>query len=75
VNLVAQKLKRCAEESIAWAPRRELQFDTAKTEAVHFTRRRGHRKRLHSKLTAKARVGGGFGQFILNKEATRWLGS
>ena len=75
MNLVAQKLKRCAEESIAWAPRRELQFDTAKTEAVHFTRRRGHRKRLHSKLTAKARVGGGFGQFILNKEATRWLGS
>jgi len=75
VNLLAQKLKRCAEKSIAWAPRRELQFDTAKTEAVHFTSRRGHRKPLYSILTAKTRVGGGFVQFIFNKEATRWLGS
>ena len=36
------------------------------------TRRRGHRKHLRPKLTAKIRVGNGSIQF--NAQATRWLG-
>jgi hypothetical protein len=62
----------CAAESIEWASRRDLQFDTAKTEAALFTRRRGHKKHLRPKLTAKIKVGNGFVQF--NEEVTRWLG-
>jgi hypothetical protein len=72
VNQVVRKLEACAAESIEWASRRDLQFDTAKTEAALFTRRRGHKKHLRPKLTAKIKVGDGFVRF--NKEATRWLG-
>jgi len=42
------------------------------TEAALLTRRRGHRKHLRPKLTAKIRVGNGSIQF--NAQATRWLG-
>jgi len=52
VNHVLSILERCAEKSFQWASRRGLQFDTAKTEAALFTRRRGHRKHLRPKLTA-----------------------
>jgi hypothetical protein len=72
VNQVVEKLELCAAESIEWASRRDLQFDTPKTEAALFTRRRGHQKHLRPKLTAKIKVGDGFVRF--NKEATRWLG-
>jgi len=72
VNQVVRKLEACARESIDWAERRELEFDTAKTEAVLFTRRRGHKKHLRPKPTAMIRVGNGYIKF--NKEATRWLG-
>jgi hypothetical protein len=72
VSQVVRKLESCARESIDWAERRELEFDTAKTEAALVTRRRGHKKHLRPKLTAKIRVGNGFVRF--NKEATRWLG-
>jgi len=47
VNQVDEKLEACTAESIEWASRRDLQFDTAKTEAALFTRRRGHKKHLH----------------------------
>jgi hypothetical protein len=57
VNHVIPILERCAAKSIEWASRRGLQFDTAKTEAALFTRRRGHRKHLRPQLTAKIRVG------------------
>jgi hypothetical protein len=72
VNQVVEKLEACAAESIEWASRRDLQFDTAKTEAALFTRRRGHKKHLRPTLTAKIKVGDAFVRF--NKEATRWLG-
>jgi hypothetical protein len=42
INQVVSKLEECAAKSIAWASRRGLQFDTAKTEAALFTHRRGH---------------------------------
>jgi hypothetical protein len=72
VNQVVEKLEACAAESIVRASRRDLQFDTAKTEAALFTRRRGLKKHLRPKLAAKIKVGDGFVRF--NKEATRWLG-
>jgi len=72
VNQVIGKLEACVRVSIDWAERWELEFDTAKTKAALFTRRRGHKKHLRLKLTAKVRVGNGFVRF--NREATRWLG-
>ena len=72
VNQVVTIHQRCAPKSIEWASRRGLQFDTAKTEAALFTRRRGHKKHLRPKLTAKIRVGDGFIPF--NSQATCWLG-
>jgi len=57
VYYVISILERCAAKSIAWAGSRGLLVDTAKTEAALFTRRRGHRKHLRPKLTAKIRVG------------------
>jgi hypothetical protein len=59
VNHVVSILERCAAKSFKRASRRGLQFDTAKTEAALFTRRRGHRKHPRPKLTAKIRVGSG----------------
>ena len=72
INHVISILARCAAKSIEWANRRGVQFDTAKTEAALFTRRRGHRKHLRPKLTAKIRVGSGIIRF--NTQATRCLG-
>jgi len=72
VNQVVRKLQACARESIDWAERRELEIDTAETEAALFTRMRGHKGHLRPKLAAKIRVGNGFIKF--NKDATRWLG-
>ena len=72
VNQVVRKLEACSPEGIEWASRRDLQFDTAQTEAALFTCRRGHKKHLRPKLTAKIKVGDGFVRF--NKEATRLLG-
>ena len=72
VNQVVTILERWAGKSIAWASRRGLHFDIAKMDAPLFTRKRGHKKHLWPKLTAKITVGNGFIQF--NKEATHWLG-
>jgi hypothetical protein len=72
VNHVVTILERCAAKSFEWASTRGLQFNTAKTEAALFTRRRGYTKHLWPKLTAKIRVGNGTIQ--LNTQATRWLG-
>jgi len=72
VNHDFSTLERCAAQSIEWARRRGLQCDTAKKEAAIFTRRRGHRKHLRPKLTAKTRVGSGSIPF--NAQATGWLG-
>jgi len=72
VNQVVMILERCAVKSIEWAGRRGLQFDTAKMAAALFTRRRGHKKHLRPKLTAKIKLCDGFIWF--NRQATRWLG-
>ena len=72
VNHVISILPRCAEKSIEWASRRGLHFDTAKTEAALFTRRRGHQKYLRPTQTAKIRVGNESVWF--KAQATRWLG-
>jgi hypothetical protein len=72
VTLVVRKLEACPAETIEWASRRDLQFDTAKTEAALFTCRRGHKNHLRLKLTAKIKVADGFVRF--NKDVTRWLG-
>jgi len=72
VNQVVQQLEACAAESIECDSRRDLQFDTAKTEAALFTRRKGRKKHLRPKLTSKIKVGNSFIRF--NKEATEWLG-
>jgi len=69
---VVRTLESGTRESLNWAERRELEFHSAKTEAAHFTRRRGHKKHLHPKLTAQIRVGNGFLRFI--KKATQGLG-
>jgi len=53
VNQVVQKLEACAAQSIEGACRRDLQFDTAKTEASIFTLRKGHKKHLRPKPRAK----------------------
>jgi hypothetical protein len=71
VNQVITKLGQCATKSLDWASWRGLQFHTAKTEAALCTRKRGHKKDLQAKLTAKIRVGDVFIRF--NKEATHWL--
>jgi len=60
VNQVVKKHEACASESIEWASRRDLQFDSAKTEAALFTRRGGHKKHLRPRLTTNIKVGDGF---------------
>jgi hypothetical protein len=72
VNHVVSILERCAAMSIEWVRRRGLQFDTARTEAALFTRRRGHRKHLRPKQTTKKRV---VNESVpSNAQETRWLG-
>ena len=72
VNHVVSILERCAARSIEWVTRQGLQFDTAKTQAALFMRRRGHRSNLRPKLTEMIRVGSGVIRF--NTQATRCLG-
>jgi len=72
VNQVVTTLERCAAKSIDWANRQGLQMNTAKTEAVLFTCRQGHKNDLWPKLTAKIKVGNKFIPF--NKQASRCLG-
>lgn len=72
MNQVIRKVEACAAESIKWASRRDLKFDTAKTEASLFTPMRGHKKHHWPNLNDNINVGNCFVRFI--KEATRWLG-
>jgi len=69
VDQVVEKLETCAAQIIEWPSRRNLLFDTTKTEAALFTCRRGQKTHLRPKLTAKIKVGNGFARF--NKEATQ----
>jgi len=63
MNQVVRKLEASAVENIEWRSRRDIQFDTAKTEAEVSTSRRGHKQHLRTKLTAKIKVGDGFLRF------------
>jgi len=72
VNQLVWTLEACAAQSIESARRRDLQFDTAKTDAALLTRRRSHQTHLQPKLSAKIKVGDGFVRF--NQVATRWPG-
>jgi len=72
INQVVMILERCAAQSIEWAGRQGLHFDTAHTETAPFTPSPGHKKHLRPKLTAKIRVGDRFIWF--NRQATHWLG-
>jgi hypothetical protein len=60
VTKVVERLEACTAESIEWPSRRFPQFDTAKTMAALFIRRRGHQKHLQPKLTTKIKVRHGF---------------
>jgi len=64
-------VEKCAAWSIRCTSRQGLQFDTANMEAALFTQRRGHRRHLRPKLTAKIHVGNGIICFAT--QATRWL--
>ena len=72
ITEVVRKMESSARESIDWAERCELEFNTAKTKAALSTRSRGHKRHRHPKLSTKIQVGNGFVRF--NKEATKWLG-
>jgi len=72
VNLVVRKLEACAVKSIRSATRRDLQFDTANSDAALFTRMRGLKNQPWPQLRAKIKVGDGI--FRYNKEMTLWLG-
>jgi hypothetical protein len=69
VNHIISILERCAARIIEWSSRQELQFYNAKTEVTQCIRRRGHRKHLRAKLTAKISIGKGVKHF--NTEAIR----
>jgi len=72
VNQVGRKLKACAKVSIDCAERRELEFDTAKTELPLFPRRGVHKKYMRPQLTVMICMVNSFGRY--NREATGWLG-
>ena len=67
VGEVVQRLERCAATSLAWAECNAVRFETSKTEAVLFSRRRAHHR-----CSAAIRVGDQTVRFA--PEATRWLG-
>ena len=64
---VVHKLERCAELSLSWAKDNAVSFETSKTEAILFTRKRKHR---HCNRTIQV----GSQQVKFAGEATRWLG-
>lgn len=45
VRDVVRKLEQCASASLEWAQDNAVRFETAKTEAILFSRRRKHRQR------------------------------
>ena len=64
---VVQRLERCAAASLAWAEDNAVRFETSKTEAILFSR-----KKAHHLCRAPIRVGDQIVRFV--PEATRWLG-
>ena len=64
---VTAKLEGCARASLRWAENNTVWFETAKTEAILFSRKRKHRR-----CQRGIRVGDQTVQFA--PDATRWLG-
>ena len=64
---VVDKLERCAAASLQWVDNNAVRFETSKTEAILFPKKRKHRR---CDRTIRAR-----GQSVkFASEATRWLG-
>ena len=64
---VVNKLERCAAASPRWADDNAIRFETSKTEAILFSRRRSHRRYDRS-------IRAGCQDVRSAPEATRWLG-
>ena len=64
---VVAKLEGCARASLRWVESNAVRFETAKTEAILFSRKRKHRR-----CQRGIRVGDQTVQFA--PDATRWLG-
>jgi len=69
VGLLVRTLERYARWSERWAKDNAVEFETSKTEAILFSRKRKHWKK---RAEARIRVGEHIIQF--SKEETRWLG-
>ena len=67
INEVASKLEECAAASLRWAEDNAVRFETSKTEAILFSRKRKHRQ-----CQRGIRVGDQTVRFAPG--ATRWLG-
>ena len=67
IDDVAIKQEQCARASLEWADGNAVRFETAKTEAILFSRRRKHRR-----CQRGIQVGEQMVHFAA--EATRWLG-
>lgn len=72
VNQAITILERCATKSMEWASSQGVLLNTTTMKVALFTRRRGHTKHLHPKLTVKIRDRDQVIQF--NIQATCWLG-
>ena len=64
---VTTKLEGCARASLRWAESNAVRFETAKTEAILFSRKRKHRR-----CQRGIRVGNQTVHFA--PDSTRWLG-
>ena len=69
IEEVTQGLERAAAESLRWAESNAVRFETAKTEAILLSRRRGHGR---TRTCRAIRVGDQEIHFA--RKATRWLG-
>ena len=67
ISEVASKLEKCAAASLRWAEDNAVRFETSKTEAILFSRKRKHRQ-----CQRGIRVGDQMVRFAPG--ATRWLG-
>ena len=69
IKEVTRGLEDYAAESLRWAERSAVRFETAKTETVLLSRRRGHGRRRECRP-----IRAGDQEVHFAKEATRWLG-
>ena len=69
LNDVVNKLERCMAASLQWANNNAVRFETSKTEAILFSKRRKHHR---NRCDRTIRVGGQSVSFA--PAATWWLG-